>query len=225
MTVYGYARVSTVDQSLALQIEALVKAGVPVENIFSEKLSGKNTKQRPEWSRLEGTEKLKDGQKMDGILQAGDVLYVTKLDRLGRSVSDVTRIVEKFQENGIFLVVTDQGIDTRKIGSGMEGMMTKALMVLLSLMAEMERTFIMERTRPAIEQAKKNGVKFGKPFGKVDLYNKAVEEYLAEGNTKSIPEILKSYGTEFKDGKPKDILTEATFYRRLKKRKAELGLS
>jgi DNA invertase Pin-like site-specific DNA recombinase len=67
---YGYARVSTQDQSLELQVEALVKAGVPVENIFSEKFSGKNTK-RPEWSKLEGTEKLKDGQKMDGILKEG----------------------------------------------------------------------------------------------------------------------------------------------------------
>jgi DNA invertase Pin-like site-specific DNA recombinase len=135
------------------------------------------------------------------------------LDRLGRSVSDVTRIVEKFQDNGVFLVVVDQAIDTRKIGSGMEGMMTKALITLLSLMAEMERTFIMERTRPAIEQAKKNGVKFGQPRKSKKEYAKAVELYLTGNYT--VPQVLNEYTG----------LTEATFFRRLKERKEELGLS
>lgn len=220
-TIYGYARVSTVQQDLTLQTQALEKAGVPTENIFSEKISGKTTKNRPEWRMLEGTEKLKEGEPMNGILKAGDTLFVTKLDRLGRSVMDVTRIVDKFQENGIFLVVLDSGIDTRKQGDGMEGMMTKALIVLLSLMAEMERTFIMERTKPAIENAREKGVKFGRPASNKGLYEKAVKEFVDANGTKTVAQIIKEYG---RDSEGKDLLTESTFFRRLKEYKKNEGL-
>lgn len=218
---YGYGRVSTVQQDLALQIQALLNAGVSTENIYSEKLSGKNTRERPEWRKLEGNERLKEGEKMDGILKTGDTLFVHKLDRLGRSVSDVTRIVDKFQENGIFLVVIDSGIDTRKQGNGMEGMMTKALITLLSLMAELERAFIAERTKPAIEQAKKNGVKFGRPASNKKLYEKAVKEFVEADGTKTVPQIIKEYG---QDNEGKDILTQATFFRRLKEYKDKISL-
>lgn len=213
---YGYARVSTIQQDLASQIEALIKAGVPAENIFSEKMSGKNTN-RPEWRKLEGSEKLREGEPMNGILQSGDTLFVHKLDRLGRSVSDVTRIVDKFQENGIYLVVLDSGIDTRKQGNGMEGMMTKALITLLSLMAEMERTFIMERTRPAIEAAKASGVKFGRPKASKQVYEMAVKEYLEGGITSK--ELIAKYG---KDSSGKDIITEPTLFRRIREYRKKL---
>lgn len=221
-TIYGYARVSTVQQDLSLQIDALLKAGVPAENLFTEKMSGKNTKDRPEWQKLEGSQNLKEGEPMNGLLKQGDTLMVSKLDRLGRSVSDVTRIVDKFEANGIFLVVLDSGIDTRKRGDGMEALMTKALITLLSLMAEMERTFIIERTKPAIADARQRGVKFGRPQTNKNLYQKAVKEYIDAHGTKTVPQIIAEYGC---DESGKDLLTQATFFRHLKKYKQEHGIN
>jgi DNA invertase Pin-like site-specific DNA recombinase len=196
MTIYGYARVSTVQQDLKLQTDALERAGVPPLNIRSEKQSGKSTKNRPVWNLLKEE------------LVAGDVVYVHKLDRLGRSMVDVMSIVEFFKENGIYLVVLDAGIDTRKDEEdGMAGLMTKALMTILALMAEMERTFIAERTRPAIEQAKANGVPFGRKEKNKEIYEIAVNEYALSNGKLSINDIVKKYGSS---------ISKATFCRRLK---------
>jgi DNA invertase Pin-like site-specific DNA recombinase len=198
--VYGYARVSTVQQDLELQIGALVKAGVPEENVFKEKYSGKTIEDRKQLNLLLDT------------VKAGDTIFVHKLDRLGRSVSQVTSLVDQLTKDGVFLVVLDAGIDTRKNGAGIEGLMTKALITLLGLMAEMERTFILERTKPAIEQAKKNGVKFGAKAKHTKEYAMAVDLYLQGGLT--VPEVLSKFS----------VCQEATFYRRLKARKKELGI-
>lgn len=207
--IYGYARVSTVQQDLGLQFDALTKAGVPKENIYSEKMSGKEAKNRVEWNRL------KD------LLVAGDTVFVHKLDRLGRSMVDVMSIVEFMKAKGIFLVVLDAGIDTRKDGEdGLAGLMTKALMTILSLMAEMERTFIIERTKPAIEQAKKKGVKFGRPVANKKLYDMAIKEFLKGDIT--VPQLIKDFG---KDDKGKDLITQATFWRRLKAYQESEGIT
>ena len=209
-TIYGYTRVSIAQQDLGIQMEALLKAGVPAPNIFTENLSGENAKNRIEWNSLKDR------------LVKGDVVYVYKLDRLGRSMVDVMNIVQYFKENGIFLVILDVGIDTRKENSEeMDGLMTLALMKILALMAEMERTFIMERTKPAIEQAKKNGVKFGRPSSNKKLYEKAVKEFVEANGTKTVSQIITEYG---KNPKGKDILTSATFFRRLKEYKDKQGL-
>lgn len=201
MAEYGYARVSTVQQDLHEQLEALKKAGVPEGNIFAEKFSGANTN-RPKWRLLEGDEK---ADPVNGLIKPGDTLFVHKLDRLGRSVSDVTRIIDKFERNGIFLVVITQGIDTRVRGTGMEAMMTKCLITILSLMAEMERTFILERTRPAIAAAKESGVRFGAKRKDPKNYIRAIEMYLTNKHM-SIPQVLKEFNG----------LSQATFMRRLK---------
>ena len=209
-TIYGYTRVSIAQQDLGIQMEALLKAGVPAPNIFTENLSGENAKNRIEWNTLKDR------------LVKGDVVYVYKLDRLGRSMVDVMNIVQYFKENGIFLVILDVGIDTRKENSEeMDGLMTLALMKILALMAEMERTFIMERTKPAIEQAKKNGVKFGRPSSNKKLYEKAVKEFVEANGAKTVAQIIAEYG---KNSEGKDILTSATFFRRLKEYKDKQGL-
>lgn len=208
-TTYGYARVSVVQQDLGLQVEALIKAGVDPKNIYSEKMSGKDAKNRIEWNRL------KD------LLVTGDLVMVHKLDRLGRSMIDVMSIVEYFKEKGIYLVILDAGIDTRNDGEDKDGLMTKALMTILSLMAEMERTFIMERTKPAIEEAKKNGVKFGRPSVNKKIYEKAVKEFIEADGKITVAQLIKDYG---KDANGKDILTQATFFRRLKEYKEREGL-
>ncbi|HEF5065768.1 recombinase family protein [Bacillus paramobilis] len=195
--VYGYARVSTEQQSLELQVNALKNAGVPEENIYSEKLSGRSFENRQQINDLVAK------------LEKGDTLCVHKLDRLGRSVSQVTSLVDKLVEEGKFLVVLDAGIDTR-LNEGMAGMMTKALITLLGLMAEMERAFIEERTQAGIKKARENGVKFGAKRKKTKEYDMAVDKYLTGDYT--VPQVL----TMFTD------LSEATFYRRLREAKKKL---
>lgn len=195
--IYGYARVSTAQQDLELQLTALRKAGVPEENIYSEKFSGKSMKNREQINELISK------------LEKGDTLIVHKLDRLGRSVSQVTSLVDQLTEEGKYLVVLDAGIDTR-LNEGMAGMMTKALITLLGLMAEMERTFIEERTQAGIQKARESGVKFGAKRKKTKEYEMAVEKYLTGDYT--VPQVLGMFTD----------LSEATFYRRLREAKKKV---
>lgn len=194
--LYGYARVSTVHQDLNVQTDRLKAFGVPEENIYSEKMSGKEVEGRSALAAV-----------MD-VMEKGDTLVVHKLDRLGRSVSQVTTMIDKILREEKNIVVIDANIDTRTESNGMSGMMTKALITLLGLMAEMERTFILERTMAGREQAKKRGVKFGRKLSKPQLYDMAIAEY--ESTDISVSNLVKKYGGE---------ITEATFYRRLKQKR------
>ena len=98
MATYGYARVSTTDQDLTIQEEALRKAGCTT--VRSEKVSG---------TKLEGREQL--AILMD-FLTTGDVLVITRLDRLARSMDDLSTIVRQLQAKGVELRATEQPIDT-----------------------------------------------------------------------------------------------------------------
>ncbi len=131
----GYARVSTEDQDLALQIAALKAAGC--ERIYEDKKSGKDMN-RPGWRKC----------RMD--LREGDVLVVWKLDRLGRSVVDLINTVEELRNEGIGFVCTTQSIDTRNA-------MGRFIFNVLASMAEMEREMISERTKAGIAIAKEGG--------------------------------------------------------------------
>ena len=199
--VYGYARVSTVQQDLNIQTTAIELAGVEPENIFKDKLSGKNMER----------EQL---QELLSIIETGDTIIVHKLDRLGRSVSQVMSLVDELQSKGIFLVVINANIDTRR-DEGMAGIMTKALMTVLSLMAELERAFIMERVQAGVESAKVNGSTFGRPVVNKNTYDMAVQDYLS-GELNSA-QIIKKYG---KDSAGKDLVTEATLFRRVREYQA-----
>ncbi|QFU75350.1 recombinase family protein [Halioglobus maricola] len=138
----GYARVSTTGQSLEVQMEALQAAGCDPENIFSEKQSG-TTADRP---------KLKELQR---FVRKGDTVYITKLDRLGRSLNDLSNIVEDFRSSGVGFVVLDQGIDTTtSTGRAMFGM--------LAVFAQFETDLRYERQMAGIEAAKAKGVQFGR---------------------------------------------------------------
>jgi DNA invertase Pin-like site-specific DNA recombinase len=137
--VYGYARVSAAHQDLEIQIEELQRYGV--NELFCEKMSGKNIHDRVEFKRL--LEKV----------QPGDTVVGYKLDRMGRSISDVLKTYESFTERGIHLVCLAEGIDTRRSND----IMTKATVTLLGLFAEMERNFIHERTMAGKIRARENG--------------------------------------------------------------------
>jgi len=139
MAVIGYARVSTVGQSLAVQNEKLEVYGC--EKIYKEKVSG-TTANRTELKAC-----------LD-FLREGDKLIVTKLDRLARSTFHLTQIAEDLSKRGIELVVIDQHIDT----STPTG---KLLFNMLASIAEFETEIRKERQLEGIEKAKANGVKFG----------------------------------------------------------------
>lgn len=137
----GYARVSTQDQNLVLQQQALLQAGC--EKIFEDKISGAKA-HRP------GLLKVME------MLRKGDTLVVWKLDRLGRSVKQLVELVEKLQDQGInFRSLTDS-IDTAT-SSG------RFFFHVMASLAQMERELIVERTRAGLEAARHLGRIGGRP--------------------------------------------------------------
>lgn len=133
----GYARVSTDDQRLDLQINAMLKAGVPEDKIFKEHISGVH-KNRPEFKRA-----LKH-------LRSGDVLVVWKLDRLGRSLKELVQLAEDFKHRGINFHSLTEHIDT---SSAMGSMVFN----IMATFAQFERDLISERTKAGLEAARKRG--------------------------------------------------------------------
>lgn len=129
MAKVGYARVSTLKQDLNEQIAELEKFGCT--KIFSGKHSGK-----PEQNEEQLNELL-------NYIREGDVVVVTKLDRLGRSLSQCLKVLDMLAENKIGFVALNQGIDTTK----RKDPMAMAMIHLLGLFAELERNFIVDRTQ------------------------------------------------------------------------------
>ena len=139
MAVYGYARVSTQDQHLTGQLEALKAAGA--ETIFKEKISGARA-DRPQLAKLMAS------------LKEGDVVLVTKLDRLGRSTRELLELIERIGKAGAaFRSLGDPLWDT----SSSQG---RLLSTLLAAIAEFERDLIRERTGDGRKRAQAAGVKF-----------------------------------------------------------------
>ena len=123
----GWARVSSLGQDLAGQVQELQAAGC--RKIFQGKHSGK----------AESNQAALD--EMLAYLRDGDTLVVTKLDRLGRSLRQVLGVVDQLKEKGVTLQALHQGLDTRRSDP-----MNTAMLQLLGMFAEMERNFIVERT-------------------------------------------------------------------------------
>ena len=142
MTTIGYARVSTLDQNLELQVAALKAAGCTV--IRSEKRSGTSTERRAELRTV-----------MD-FVQAGDVLTVTRIDRLARSIGDLQDIVRELRAKGVALKATEQPIDTSTAAG-------KAFLDMLGVFAEFETNLRRERQLEGIRAAKARGVYKGRP--------------------------------------------------------------
>ncbi len=139
---FGYARVSTSQQSLDVQNKALKKAGVESHRIFFDKSTGANTKRQGLQLLLLKVEK-------------GDTIFVTKLDRLGRDTADMVQLVKKFDEIGAGLRFLEDGIST-------EGLMGKMVVTILVAVAEAERSRMLERTNEGRLEAKNRGVRFGR---------------------------------------------------------------
>ncbi|WP_162055991.1 recombinase family protein [Pontibacter pamirensis] len=170
----GYARVSTQDQRLELQLDALTQHGCG--QIFREKKSGKS-KERPEL------------EKMISQLRSGDTVVVWKLDRLGRSLRDLIDLVAEFKERGVEFVSLQDGINT----ATPTGRFTFNIFASL---AEFEREIIRERTNAGLSSAKARGRKGGRPAGlsKSALEKAKSAKILFESGTKTVEEIAKILG-------------------------------
>ena len=139
--IYGYARVSTSEQDLTVQEEALKAAGCEV--VRSEKISGTSRDGRSELQNL-----------MD-FAREGDAIVVTRIDRLARSVRDLQNIVYELNERGVSLRATEQSVDTGTSAG-------KCFLDMLSVFAEFETNLRRERQLEGIKKAKEKGVYKGR---------------------------------------------------------------
>lgn len=167
---FGYARVSTQDQSLSLQLDALRQYGV--DQVFEEKESGKR-KDRP---RLE--ELLK-------MLRKDDTVVVYKLDRISRSTKHLIELMEEFEERGIHFVSLQDSIDTTTA-------MGRFFFRMLASIAELERDIISERTKDGLNAARARGRNGGRP--KVDPKKIALAVKMYESKDYSLSQIKAATG-------------------------------
>lgn len=150
---FGYARVSSKDQNLARQISALKEAGIDQKYIFTDMQSGKDF-ERPGY------------KKMIRKLQEKDELYIKSIDRLGRNYDEILeqwRFLTKVRK--VHLVVLDFPLlDTRRSTGGVTGEFIADLVLqILSYVAQVERENTHQRQMEGIREAKKRGVRFGRP--------------------------------------------------------------
>lgn len=157
MTTYGYARVSTIDQDLSLQEEVLKQAGC--ELVRSEKVSGKSRAGRDELESLLE------------FLREGDVLMVTRIDRLARSVGDLQDIVRTLRDKNVDLKASEQPIDTTTAAG-------KCFLDMLGVFAEFETSLRRERQMEGIAKAKAEGKYTGR---KPSIDRDEVAKLKAEG--------------------------------------------
>ena len=189
-TLYGYIRVSTREQNEARQLSALRSAGVPVQNIFTDKQSGKSF-ERPAYKRL------------CRRVKKGDVLFIKSIDRLGRNYKEIQeqwRILTGRKK--IDIVILDMPLlDTRR-GKDLVGtFLSDIVLQILSFVAENERENIRQRQEEGITEAKKRGVMFGRPKSSLPANFEAVLRQWEAGNmtTSQAAEACRMARTTFYD--------------------------
>lgn len=194
MTVYGYARVSTREQKLDVQINDLLNAGVKKENIYAEKYTGTTIK-RPVFDEL-----LKK-------LKKGDTITVVKLDRLARNTTQALQLVQEFNNKGVVLNILNMG----KIDNSPTG---RLLFTMFSAFADFERDLIVSRTQEGKEFAKKHNPNF--KDGRKPKYTKTQIEMAYElriKNNWTYQRIAKETG-----------ISESTLYKEFRKIKNGIPL-
>ena len=191
--IYGYVRVSSIDQNEERQLVELSNRNVLSRNIYIDKQSGKSF-ERPQYKKL--VKKLKHG----------DLLYILSIDRLGRNYLEIQeqwRMLTK--EKGIDICVIDMPLlDTRNGKDLMGTFIADLVLQILSFVAQNERENIRKRQAQGIAVAKAKGIKFGRPeIVLLDNFGRLIYEW--ENKKLPIEEVLKECG-----------MSKATFYRRLK---------
>lgn len=157
---YAYVRVSSKDQNLCRQLDAIRNLNIEIDerDIYVDKESGKNF-DRPEWKALKRS------------IRAGDCLYIKELDRLGRNKAGIKEEWKWLMDNKINIVVIDMPLlDTRKYKEldGIGELVTNLVLEILSWLAEEERIKIKQRQKEGIYSAQKRNVKFGRPPLQID---------------------------------------------------------
>ena len=152
---FGYARVSTEQQNLDRQLDALRKYGC--DTIYNEKMTG-TKRDRPELAKI-----------LDRMTE-GDTVVIESLSRLGRSTKDLIELTELFQSKGVHLVSLKEQIDT-STSTG------KLLFTLMSAIAQFERDVIADRTREGLKSARARGRTGGRPRTDADAVRKAIKLY------------------------------------------------
>lgn len=170
LKIIGYARVSTVDQTLDLQRDALRAAGA--SDIYEDKASGKNA-DRPELAHC-----LK-------AIREGDTLVVWRLDRLGRNAQDLIRIVNDLAHRGVKLRSLKESVDT-------EGPAGKLVFHMFAVLAEFERELVSERTVAGLAAARARGRKGGRPPCLTPSQRKAVLAMMRDREM-SVTEICRQF--------------------------------
>ncbi|WP_250450705.1 recombinase family protein [Caballeronia sp. ATUFL_M2_KS44] len=163
-----YARVSTAEQTPANQVQEIEAAGFKVDKkrIVTETISGSTpASERPGF------------QKLLERIEEGDVLIVTKLDRLGRNAMDVRATVENLAKMGVRVHCLALG------GADLTSAAGKMTMGVLTAVAEFERDLLIERTQAGLRRAKSEGKKLGRPAALSDAQKKQVIERLDAGET------------------------------------------
>ncbi|MDE6690570.1 MAG: recombinase family protein [Clostridia bacterium] len=191
--IYAYGRVSAADQNLNRQIDSFIQFGVNVQQIYTDKKSGKDF-ERENYRRLKN------------LLKSGDLLVVKSIDRLGRNYdmiieewSDITRKI------GADIFVMDMPLlDTRSNRENLTGKFISDLVLqILSYVAQKERENIKVRQREGIAAAKRRGVRFGRPEIQPTDFTVTVTQY--KSGTITREEALERTG-----------MKKSTFYSRLK---------
>lgn len=202
--IYGYARVSSTEQNLDRQVLALQQYVAP-EHIVVDKQSGKNL-DRPGYQALKG---------LFG-LRAGDVLYITSLDRLSRSKADIKEELQWFKEHGVRLMILDLPTSLVQVPEGQEwilDMIQNILVEVLSSIAEQERLTIRKRQAEGIAAAKKKGKHLGRPPVKIPENFLVVYAAWCSGQITAV-EAQKQLG-----------MSAATFYRTVQKYRKSVSKS
>lgn len=198
--IYGYVRVSSIEQNEDRQMIALKKAWVSDSHIFMDKQSGKDFHRA-------------DYEKMVSQLQTGDLLYIMSIDRLGRNYSEIQnqwRMLTK--EIGIDICVIDMPLlDTRNGKDLMGTFIADLVLQKLSFVAKNERENIRKRQEQGIAAAKKRGVRFGRPESKVPDNFKSIVRSWERGSIR-LEEVLE-----------KCQMSKSTFYRRLREMRLKQG--
>lgn len=176
--VFAYCRVSTTDQTTDNQVQEIVAAGYTVtpQRTITETVSGSvAASEREGWGRLVNK------------LEAGDVLIVTKLDRLGRNAMDVRATVEGLTGMGVRVHCLALG------GMDLTSPAGKMTMGVINAMAEFERDLLIERTQAGLSRAKAEGKALGRPQSLTAAQTKEVKERLRAGD--AVAAIARDFGT------------------------------
>ena len=172
--IFGYARVSTDNQTTDRQIDALNKYGV--DKIFEDKITG-TVRNRPQLDLLLNK------------LRAGDTLVIYDLTRLGRNTKQLLALAEEFKEEGIGLVSITENLDTTT-STG------QFIFTILCAVAQLDRDMIVENTKTGLQAAKSRGRKLGKPPVNPKIVEKALRMYdSGEYSSREISEITGIHKT------------------------------